>query len=82
MGNINLQYDAIDSFIRAHPKIEQLFINMDDYEAPDAKHVWTMSLPNLKALHLGKNWDMMGILNASTTRNLKFLSIIDLSSDS
>jgi hypothetical protein len=82
MGNINLQYDAINSFIRAHPKIEQLFINMDDYEAPDSKHVWTMSLPNLKALHLGKNWDMMGILNASTTRNLKFLLIINLSSDS
>jgi hypothetical protein len=82
MRNIGPQYDVLNRFISAHPKIERLFIDTDDYEATDAKRVWVAGLPHLKALHVGLNWDMNQILNPSTTRNLEFLSTVKLSPDS
>jgi hypothetical protein len=80
MGNVGPQDDGVlDTFIKAHPKLEHLYIDTDDHEATDAKRAWSESLPNLKALHAGHNWDMRQILTPSTTRNLQFLSVVDLS---
>jgi hypothetical protein len=83
MGDIAPQDDGVlNAFISAHPNIERLYIDTDYYEAPNAKCVWSESLPNLKALHAGLNWDMRQILTPGTTRNLEFLSIVNLSNNS
>lgn len=80
MGDVGPQDDGVlDTFIKAHPKLEHLYIDTDDHEATNARRAWSESLPNLKALHAGHNWDMRQILTPSTTRNLQFLSVVDLS---
>jgi len=85
IGGIGLEDDgALNKFIRAHPRLERLYIDTDEFEAPDsdAKRVWSESLPNLKALHVGLICDMKQLMTPGTMRNLEFLSVVDLNSDS
>lgn len=69
----------LNTFIKAHPQLERLYIDTDDFEAHNAKRVWSEGLPNLKALHVGVQWDMTQILSPITMRNLEFLSVVDIS---
>jgi hypothetical protein len=83
MGDIGQEDDGVfNKFIGAHPKLERLYIDTDEFEAPNAKRVWSESLPNLKALHVGLGYDMKQFMTASTMRNLEFLSVVNLNSDS
>lgn len=73
---------VLNMFIEAHPKLERLYIDGDDHEAQNAKRIWTVDLPNLKALHAGLEWDMGQIMSQITMRNLEFLSVVNMGADS
>jgi len=72
----------LNTFIKAHPNLERLYIDTDDYEAENAKRVWAERLPHLRALHVGLQWDMTQILSPITMKNLEFLSVVDISLES
>jgi hypothetical protein len=83
MGDIGLEDNGVlNKFISAHPKLERLYIDTDEFEALNAKRAWSESLPNLKALHIGLSCDMKQLMTPGTMRNLEFLSVVDLNSDS
>jgi hypothetical protein len=71
--------DLLETFIGAHPNLEHLYF---DDGIPPHSFVWTASLPNLKALHAGSNWDVGRIISPNIMRHLQFLSIVDLNSES
>lgn len=72
-------YCVFNTFTEAHPALERLYINPDRNGTPNSNQVWTKSLPNLKALHVGSMRDMTKIVSPITLQNLECLSVVDLS---
>jgi hypothetical protein len=71
---------TLQTFIDAHPNLEHLYIDTDNFDPPNTQWVWAGSFPNLKALHIGPNWAIRPIMTPNTKRNLEYLSVVDMRS--